>query len=169
MIRRIAIITVAVGAIWFASRWLFPSDEAQIERVLQRVARAAGRGEAGEGEVARIARSVSIRSALDPAITIDAGPPFQQTSGRDVLIGAVARLNTTVNDLEIRFADVQISVDPSRTSAQVYTTAEALFRDARGERGLEARELDLTFRRLEGDWVISRVVPVATLRPVRPR
>jgi len=169
MIRRAVIIVVAIAALWFGWRWLFPSDEAQIHRALNRIARAASSGAVGEGEVARMARSVSIRSALDPEITVDAGPPFNQTRGRDVLIGAVARLSTTVQDLEVRFADVQISVDAGGTSAQVYTTAEALFRDGQGERGIEARELDLTFRRLQGDWVVSRVVPVPTLRPVVPR
>jgi hypothetical protein len=168
MMRRLVLIAFALAALWFGWRWLFPSDEVQIHRVLDRIARAAGSGAAGEGEVARIARSVSIRSALDPEITVDPGPPFHPTSGRDVLIGTVARLNNTMKDLEVRFADVQISVDPSRTSAKVYTTAEALFRDASGDRGVEARELDLTFRRLEGDWVVSRVAPVPTLRPVAP-
>ena len=167
-IKRWVITACALAALWFGWRWLFPSDETQIHRVLDRIAKAAGSGAAGESDVARIARSMSIRSALDPQITVDAGPPFRATSGRDVLIGTVARLNTTMKDLEVRFADVQISVDPSRTSAKVYTTAEALFHDARGDRGLEARELDLTFRRLEGDWVVSHVAPVTTLRPVVP-
>jgi hypothetical protein len=168
MIKRVVIIACAVAALWFGWRWAFPSDEVQIHGVLDRIAKAAGSGAVGESDVARITRSMSIRSALDPAITVDAGPPFHTTSGRDVLIGTVARLNNTMKDLEIRFADVQISVDPSRTSATVYATAEALFHDARGDRGLEARELDLTFRRLEGDWVVSRVAPVHTLRPVVP-
>jgi hypothetical protein len=168
MTKRFVIIVCALAALWFGWRWAFPSDEAQIHRVLDRIAKAAGSGAVGESDVARIARSMSIRSALDPKITVDAGPPFRATSGRDVLIGTVARLNTTMKDLEVRFADVQISVDPSRTSAKVHTTAEALFHDARGDRGLEARELDLTFRRLQGDWVVSQVAPVRTLRPVVP-
>jgi hypothetical protein len=168
MMRRLAVIAFALAALWFGWRWLFPSDQVQIHRVLDQIARAAGSGAAGESEVARIARSVSIRSALDPDITVDAGPPFDSTSGRDVLIGAVARFSTTMNDLEVRFADVEITVDPSRTSAKVYTTAEALFRDGSGDRGVEARELDLTFRHLEGDWVLSRVAPVPTLRPAVP-
>ena len=168
MTRRLVVIAFALAVLWFGWRWLFPSDEVAIHRVLDRIARAAGSGPAGEGDVARIARSVSIRSALDPEITIDAGPPFHVTSGREVLLGTVARLNTTMEDLEVRFADVQISVDPSRTSAKVYTTAEALFREASGDRGVEARELDLTFRRLEGDWVVSGIAAVRTLRPVVP-
>ena len=168
MIRRVVVIAFALAALWFGWRWLFPSDEVQIHRVLDRIAKAAGSGEEGEGGVARIARFASIRSALDPEITVDAGPPFQPTSGRDVLIGMVARLKTTMKDLDVRFADVQISVDPNRSSAKVYTTAEALFRDASGDRGVEARELDLTFRRLEGDWVVSGIAAVRTLRPVVP-
>jgi hypothetical protein len=45
---------------------------------------------------------------------------------------------------------------------------ERLDRGAQGDRGLEARELDVTFRKLEGDWVVSTVSLVRTLAPITP-
>lgn len=169
MIKRLAVAAIALTALWFGWRWLFPNDEAQIRAVLERIADAVGSGAAEEGEVGRIARAASIRGELDPQISVDAGPPFTRLSGRDTLIGTVARVNSTVRDLEVQFEDVQVSVAPDRTTAKVYLTAEAHFNDQRGGRGIEARELDVTFRRLEGDWVVSEVALVRTLEPITPR
>ena len=75
------VIAVALAALWFGWRWLFPNDEAQIRAVLERIADAVGSGAAGEGEVARIARAASRRRELDPQITVDAGPGFSQHQG----------------------------------------------------------------------------------------
>jgi hypothetical protein len=169
MIKRVVLAAVALMALWFGWRWVFPNDEAQIRAVLDRIADAVGSGAAKEGEVGRIARAASIRKELDPQIAVDAGPPFMRLIGRDTLIGTVARVNSSVRDLEVQFEDVQVSVAPDRETAKVYLTAEAYFRDQRGGRGLEARELDVTFRRLEGNWVVSDVALVRTLEPITPR
>jgi hypothetical protein len=168
MIKRVVLAAVALTALWLGWRWVFPNDEAQIRAVLERIADAAGGG-AEDGEVGPIARAASIRKELDPQIAVDAGPPFTRLTGRDTLIGTVARMNSSVRDLEVQFDDVQVSVAPDRETAKVYLTAEAYFRDQRGGRGLEARELDVTFRRLEGNWVVSEVALVRTLEPITPR
>jgi hypothetical protein len=167
--QRVVLIGVAVAALWFGYPWLFPNDDAQIRSVLERIAEAVGSGAEQQGDVSRLARAAAVRNQLDPQITVDAGPPFSRMSGRDAIIGTIARMNGTVSDLEVVFADVQITVDPTRSSAKVYLTAQAQYRDGGGARGLEARELDLTFRRLDGDWVVSDVARVRTLEPITPR
>ena len=168
MIQRVVLIAVALTALWFGWRWVFPNDEAQIRAVLERIADAVGSG-ADEGEVGRIARAASIRKELDPQVAVDAGPPFTRLTGRDTLIGTAVRVNSRVRDLEVQFDDVQVSVAPDRETAKVYLTAAAYFRDQRGGQGLDARELDITFRRLEGHWVVSAVALVRTLEPITPR
>ena len=168
MIARAVMIALIVAGAWFGWRWLFPSDEAQIHAVLDRIAEAVGTG-AQEGEIERLARAASLRNHLDAGITVDAGPPFKDLSGRDVIIGTVSRLNSTIRDLEIRFVDVQISIPPDRSTANVYMTAEARFRGPQDEPSLEARELDVLFRKIEGNWVVSEVAFVRTLEPVTPR
>jgi hypothetical protein len=169
MLRRSVLIVAAAAAVWFGYRWLFPDDEAQIRGVLERIAGAVSSGAAEEGDVSRLARAAGVRNYLDPHITVDAGPPFNRMSGRDAIIGTLARLNRTAGDLEVGFDDVQITVDAERDTAKVYLTAEARYRDGGGARGLEARELDVTFRRLEGDWVVSNVALIRTLDPLTPR
>jgi hypothetical protein len=158
---------VACAALWFGYRWLFPNDEAQIRALLDRIAAAVGSGAAGEGEVGKIARAASVRRELDPEITVDAGPGFSSIKGRDTLIGTIARFNSTAQNLEVRFVDVGVVVSPDRTTARASMTAEARFTGQDG-RGLEARELDVGFRRLDGDWVVSSVALVRTLTPITP-
>ena len=168
-VQRAVATVIVLLAVWFGWRYFFPSDEAQIRGVLDRIANAVSAGAAGEGEVARIARAASVRNVLDPQIVVDAGPPFSTITGRDALIGALARLNATVRDLDVEFDDVQVTVAPDRATARASLTAEAHVRDERGGQALEARELDVTFRRLEGDWVVSEVALVRALQPVTPR
>ena len=168
MIQRVIVAGVTLAALWFGYRWLFPNDQAQLRAVLARISAAVGGGAEGEGEVARIARAASLRNELDPQITVDAGPGFSSIKGRDTLIGTVARFNSTARDVEVSFVDVAITVSADRSSAQATMTAEARFTGQSG-RGLEARELDVTFRRLDGDWVVSNVTLVRTLAPITPR
>ena len=169
MVQRVVIIALTAAALWFGYRWLFPNDAAQIRAALDRIEESLDAGPADEGEVSRLARAAGVRSRLDPKITVDAGPPFSRMTGRDAIIGTIARVNSTVGDLDVGFDDVQIAVDPDRTSAKVYLTAEARYRDGTGARGFDARELDVTFRRLDGDWVVSEVALVRTLEPVTPK
>lgn len=167
--RRIVIVAVVCLAVWLTWRYVFPSDEAQIRRVLESITDAVGSGDAGEGQVAHIARAASMRNELDPQIVVDAGPPFSQISGRDAVVAAVARLNSMVRDLDIGLNDVQTTVAPDRTAARSSLTVEASFRDERGERVVDARELDVAFRRLDGEWVVSQVALVRALSPITPR
>jgi hypothetical protein len=168
LIVRIVAIAVVIAGLWFGYRWLFPSDEAQIREVLDRIAEAVGNG-AEEGEIERLARAASLRNYLDAGVKVDAGPPFKEVSGRDVVIGTASKLNSTIRELEIRFIDVQISLAPDRSTANVYMTAEARFRGPQDDSGIEARELDVLFRKIEGNWVVSAVAFVRTLEPVTPR
>jgi hypothetical protein len=166
---RSVLLIAVLGAGWFAYRYFFPDDEAQIRRVLERIADAVGAGAEEEGEVSRLARAASVRNQLDPQISVDAGPPFSRMSGRDAIIGTIARLHGSVRDLDVEFRDVQITVDAGSSSARVHLTAEARFRERSGTGGLEARELEVTMRKLEGDWVVSHVALVQTLEPLTPR
>jgi hypothetical protein len=167
--RRLVVIGLSVAAIWIGYRSLVPDDDAQIRDVLDRIAAAASDGDAADSEVSRLARAASVRGELDPDVTVDAGPPFQPMKGRDAIVGTIARVRGTVSDLDLAFDDVEITIDPVRTTARVYLTAEARYRDGSGARVFDARELDVTFRRLDGGWVVSQVALVRTLDPLTPR
>ena len=167
MTRRVLLLAVIVAALWFGWRWLFPNDETQITSVLERISEGVGGSEGGDGRgggIDAIARAASLRSEFAPDVTVDAGPPFERITGRDALIGAAARVNGTTRGLEIRFPDVTITVAPDRRSAIVIATAEARFDDPAGGRSFDARELEIRFTRLEGEWVIAAVTLMQPLQ-----
>ncbi|HUE89041.1 MAG TPA: nuclear transport factor 2 family protein [Vicinamibacterales bacterium] len=157
----IAVVVVAAG-LWFGWQWLFPSDEAQIVGVLERIADGVS-SSAEDGELGRLARAASLRNQFAPDVTVDAGPPFQRLRGREAMIGAAARTSGSVRNLEITFPDVAIAIASDRQSATAVVTAEARF-DEGGGRGIDARELELGFTRHEGNWVISAVTIVQPLQ-----
>jgi hypothetical protein len=160
---RKAIVLVLVGAgLWAGWRLLFPSDEAQIRALLDRVGDTLSSA-ASEGDVARLARVASLREELAPNVTVDAGPPFKRVTGREALIGALARMRGTLRNVEVTFPDVSVAVAPDRQTAVAVVAAEAQFEDAGGRRN-DARELDVEFARTDGRWVIAAVTGVSPLR-----
>jgi hypothetical protein len=161
LIKNVALAVAAAAVLWFGWQWLYPSDEAQIVALLERVADGVSSG-ADEGDVGRLARAASLRHEFAPDVTVDAGPPFQRISGREAIIGAAARTAGSVRNLSIVFPDVAVAVAPDRQSATVVVTAEARFDDG-GRRGIDARELELAFTRPQGRWVISAVTLVRPL------
>jgi len=159
--RHLALAVAAAAGLWFGWQWFFPSDEAQIVAVLERIADGVSSG-AEEGDIGRLARAASLRDAFAPDVTVDAGPPFQRITGREAIIGAAARTTGSVRNLAITFPDVALTVASDRQSATAVVTAEARF-DEGGRRGLDARELELAFTRDEGHWVVSAVTLVRPL------
>jgi len=162
LIRNLAIVVAVAAVPWFGWQWFFPSDEARIVAVLERIAEGVSTG-AAEGDVGRLARAASLRNEFAPDITVDAGPPFQRIRGREAIIGAAARTSGSVRNLQITFPDVAITVAPDRQSATALVTAEARFDDGGGP-GIDARELELEFTRTDDHWVISAVTLVQALQ-----
>jgi hypothetical protein len=159
--RQLVLAAVAAAGLWAGWQWFFPSDEARIVAVLERIADGVSSG-AEDGDIGRLARAASLRHEFAPAVTVDAGPPFQRITGREAIIGAAARTAGSIRNLSITFPDVAIAVASDRQSATAVVTAEARF-DEGGGRGLDARELELAFTRYEGDWVVSAVTLVRPL------
>jgi hypothetical protein len=154
---------------WYGWQWLFPDDEAAIRAVLQRIEEgvSAANG-AGTGNMDRLARVASLRHELAPDITVDAGPPFHRLTGREAIIGAAASVSGSTRDLQVRFEDVEITVDPSGERAEVTLTAEARTGDS-ADGDLDSRELEVIFRRLDGQWVVANVTLIPALKPMEGR
>ena len=167
IIRLAVVVSIVASAGWYGWRWLFPSDEAAIHGVLERIA---GGVEGGgpESATSRLARAAALRREFDPDVTVDAGPPFNRLSGRDAIIGTMARLNGSVRNLDVDFSEVTIHIDPDRDGATAHLIAEARFEDVDGG-GFDARELDVTFTRTDGAWVVSAVTLVQPLRRLDQR
>lgn len=163
--RLLALGAMAV-AVWLGGRWLFPSDEAQVRAVLDRIEEATRIGD-GEGEMVRLGRLAALRELLHPELAVDAGAPFGALQGREAVLAAVGRAGHALRELEIAFVDVSVVVAPDRQSADVSLVAEARFRGERDPtRGYEARELQVHAVRHESRWVVAEVALVRALAPV---
>jgi SnoaL-like domain len=167
-IRLIVVFAVVTAAGWYGWRWMFPDDEAAIRAVLGRIEEGVSAGGAGNGNMERLARAASLRDELAPDITVDAGPPFQRLTGRDAIIGTAASLRGSTRDLQVRFQDVEVTVAPSGERAEVTLTAEARTRET-ADGGLDSRELEVIFRRLDGRWVVANVTLIRALEPLGGR
>lgn len=158
------IVVAAAGGFGWA--WLFPSDEAQIEDTLHRVAAALsnangqGKGSGLEG----LARVAGLQNEFAADAQVDAGPPFAKLTGRQDIVAAAARVVASVRNLEVRFPDIDTEVAGDRLTAASTVTAEARFDEASGARAIDARELAVTFTRVDGRWLIQSVTSVAPLQ-----
>jgi hypothetical protein len=159
--RNFVLAIAAAAGLWFGWQWFYPSDEAQIVALLERVADGVSSA-AEQGDVGRLARAAALRHEFAADVTVDAGPPFQRITGREAIIAAAARTAGTVRNLSIAFPDVAVAVASDRQSATAVVTAEARFDDG-GGRGLDARELEIAFTRPDDNWVISAVTLVRPL------
>ena len=154
-VRALAIVCAVIAMAVYGWRWVFPNDESEIKAVLERIADGVSASEDG-GDVGRLARAASLRNEFAADVRVDAGPPFQRITGREAIIGVAARIKSSVGHLELSFPDISVLVDPDRQTATAMVTAEAHF-DQGGRRNIDARELEIGFKRLESDWVITAV------------
>lgn len=166
MTHRLLTVVVLIPALYFGWLWLFPSDEAQITAVLEDIADGIARNDAGEGggsgTLGAVARAAALQEHFALDAVVEAGAPFQRLTGRQAIVAAAARVSVAVPNLEVSFPDLAIAVADDRQTATAVVTAEARFNDA-GRRVMDARELEMTFSRLEGRWVISMVTLIQPL------
>ncbi|MGE3275792.1 MAG: nuclear transport factor 2 family protein [Vicinamibacterales bacterium] len=160
----VVLFVVIVGLAVAGWRWLYPDDEAAIRQSLSRIAAAVG-SEPGEPGLARLARLQRLGDELTADVQVDAGPPIGRLAGRADATAAAARVSASLRALELRFVDVTVVVQPDGQTALVSLTAEARFEDGAGD-GFDARELDVTFVRTDGQWRVQSVASIRVLQPV---
>lgn len=163
MIARLIVIAVLVGAVYFGWRWMFPDDEAQIRGVLVSIADGLETEGGDASSVQGLARVAALQNEFAPDAIIVAGPPFQRLTGRQAIVAAAARVRVAVRNLEIDFPEIAISVAGDRQTATALVTAEAHFADAAASRGLNARDFEVAFARLDGRWVVTSATLIEPL------
>lgn len=145
-----------------------PSEERAIRNELSGIAETLS-VPASDGDLGRLARVASLRKALAPDVQVSTGViprPGAQTpseiSGRDGVLALVGRWSPPPGGVRVEFVDMQVTLDASRTNAQVYCTVQ-LTSGTSDKPIVDARELTLGVSRIDGEWLITSIRPEETL------
>ena len=164
---RFVLLTALIAAgIWFWT-FLFPSPEKIVRHRLAAVAREAS-FQAGESPLVIAARAETLAGYFSTNVEINvelpesgwhdlAGREENNSLGRSDITQLAAGARTRVNSLHVEFPDVGVKVGPDRQSA----VADAALRVmVAGQRELFVQVVRFTFRKIVGDWLITRVETV---------
>lgn len=155
-----ALLLILVGA-FFVVRWLFPSDESQIQEVIRRAAVAASVTK-DEGQLGRLTKAAELASLCteDIQVRVDAVGLRGGLDGRDQVRNAGVQLGTTFGTYRIVPANIQVrelSVDQAKVSLTARFEGSA-------PADIDAQEFALSFRKHGGKWRIGKVETVRLLR-----
>lgn len=153
-------LAVAVLGLW---RWASaPSPiERQIRERIDELA-AALNAQAGAGP-GGLAHALRLGQFFTEDVVVELGRGSPPIHGRDTVMGMAARLQPRTAGFVVTFDDLTV-VQIEEDEAEVTTTVLIRERSVAGRDTLDARELAGRVRRTDGEWRLSRVVAVDTLR-----
>ena len=153
---------IFAAAIWAWKR-LFPGPEQVIRKELLQVAATASITP-NESPLTKLAKAQHLASffTTDADVSVEIpNRPQQSFNGRDEIQQAALGARALLNSLKVHFLDIDVTIAPDKLSATVHLTATA---DLPGEKLPEVEELEMRFKKIERDWLISHVETVKTLR-----
>jgi hypothetical protein len=166
--RVIVLVALAAVGVWLWTIF-FPSPEKIIRKRMVKLAQDVSFSQ-DENNLIKIAEAQNVpgffSSNVEVNITIP-GHEQQTMTGRDEIRTAALASRQAATDLDVKFPDVSVTVAPDRNSATADVTMDATM-DATisGERDAIIQELNITFQKTDGQWLISRVETVqAVSRP----
>ena len=149
--------------VWVGFGWL-SSEARQIRRRLGALAETASVG-GGETNLVRMAKAARLAGYFTEDITIDPGSPSTVIRGRDALRVMAARTQMSPEGLRIELVDVQIAVPAEGARATASMTVQGSGGDfATGDQMIDAREIEMTLVKLDGEWLIQGVSAVSAIR-----
>jgi hypothetical protein len=145
---------VIVGGLAWGYLAFRPSDERRIQNQLTGLAELAS-VDPDETALVRAARAAGLSRFFTPQTTIELGEPFPPITGSDALPGLAVRLRTPPEGVLVEFVDVSIQLAPDAASAEASVLARAWKRDV--SELIDERDLTMTFRKVEDEWLIDVV------------
>ncbi len=150
----------AIGVwLWFV---LFPSPEKVIRKRLVELARAAS-SSSGESDLARLvaARSVAGFCSTNVELAVDL-PELARNSlmDREEISRMVYVARSRAGGVQVKFPDINITVAPDKQSAVADLTVQV---NVSGERDPFLQQMKFTLKKIDGQWLITRVETVRSL------
>lgn len=159
------VLLVGVAAVgWWLWTVLFPNPQQIIRNRLNTVARLAS-FPPNEGNITHVAKIQRLGQffAEDVQIMVDVpGVESHTFTSRAELMQMVAVTKHMADGLKAELLDMNVEMGSGADSALVDTTLKARMA---GENELIVQELKITFKKIKGDWLITRVETVKTLKP----
>ena len=110
-------------------------------------------------------RAVQIGGFFTKDVVVELGEGSVPIRGRDTIVGMVARLQPRTAAFRMELDDISVELVPGGAAADVLLTASFVRRSIpTGEESRDAREYALVLTNASGDWEISRITAIDTLR-----
>jgi len=156
--RLVLLVALVAAGVWL---WtiLFPGPEKIIHKRLAQAASEAS-FKSGENPLISAARAENLASRFATNVEININVPEygrQEIVGRAEITQAVAGAHMRLSSLKVEFPDVSVTVAPDKQSAIADVAMKV---QAAGEKDFNVQEMKLTFRKIGGDWLITRVETV---------
>jgi hypothetical protein len=158
ILRVIVVIALAALAVWLWTIF-FPSPEKAIRKQLVKLAQDVSFSQ-NENNLVKIADAQSVADFFSSNVEVNITIPEheQETiAGRDEIRTAALASLQEVTELNVKFPDVNVTVAPDRNSATADVTLDA---KVSGERDAIIQELNISFQKIDGQWLISKVETV---------
>ncbi len=155
-------VVLALG-VWLWTAW-FPNPKQAVRNRLNRVAQLASFS-ANEGNISRALSVQKLGSlfAEDVQVMVDIpGAESHTFTSRGELMQIVLAAKRLGDGLKAEFLDMNIEMGTGDQSALVDLTLKA---KVGGESDMIVQELNVTLKKINGDWLITRVETVRTLKP----
>jgi hypothetical protein len=162
---RLILVALAVGATYYAYRWWSPDEEDRIRAALDDLAEVVSHSNGGG--LSQMTRAARLGSFFADDVTVDLGPPFQPIQGRDTIMALAARAQVPGEGLDVRFVDIDVMLRADGLAATVHLTATVRGSSVGDLQAIDAKELVMGLRKIDGEWRIDRVTGIQPLE--RPK
>lgn len=152
------ILFVILAGIW-AYRW-WTGEEHLIKERLNSLATVLS--PSGDSEFSTISRIGQLRGYFAPDVRVHFGG--DEVVSRDAVLALLARWQPPSKSLKVEFVDVSVTVEEDTALASLTAKISNTDAAAAEDSVADAREGVLTFRKLNGEWVISSVESTDTLQ-----
>ncbi len=154
-----ALVLTAAGFLVF--RYAGSTEEREIRRSFNEFTDDFNASANGLGAVARAAR---LATYFTPDVVVELGDGSPPIHGRETLIGMAARLQPRTAAFVLELDDVNVELVDEAHANVVLTAVIRQNRPDSRDGSIDAREFAADVRKSDGQWRISRVVAVDTLR-----
>lgn len=155
------VLTVVIVLVVLLTR---DKDEALIKKELSVLCAVCSKSKDSSSELLLMGKTNKLKTMFTEDCSISVGRPVPEISGVGTLAAVFYQAMRAVSEISFSFRDISVTIDDTRTSAVTTMTAKATGSDAGGSGGLEAREIRMLWKKVDGTWKISEATVVEILR-----